>query len=143
MQTLFLYTRGSKGNPPEELQRLLHYLEDSREENALYGELKEIHRMVQQVKRDREVSLEYMKIFERERMIREEGREEGYVSGEDAAKIGIIRRKIEKGLSAPEIAEMLEAEESYVKEVIQLLEENREASDLEIARKKLGIEEDK
>ncbi len=146
MQTLFLYTRGSKGNPPEELQRLLHYLEDSREENALYGELKEIHRMVQQVKKDREdreVSLEYMKIFERERMIREEGREEGYVSGEEAAKIGIIRRKIEKGLSAPEIAEMLEAEESYVKEVIQLLEENREASDLEIARKKLGIEEDK
>lgn len=124
----------------------MHYLEDSREENALYGELKEIHRMVQQVKKDREdreVSLEYMKIFERERMIREEGREEGYVSGEEAAKIGIIRRKIEKGLSAPEIAEMLEAEESYVKEVIQLLEENREASDLEIARKKLGIEEDK
>lgn len=121
----------------------MHYLEDSREENVRDGDLKEIHRMVQQVKRDREVSREYMKIFERERMIREEGREEGYVSGEEAAKIGIIRRKIEKGLSAPEIAEMLEAEESYVKEVIQLLEENREASDLEIARKKLGIEEDK
>ena len=32
MQTLFLYTKGSKGNPPEELQRLLRYLEDSREE---------------------------------------------------------------------------------------------------------------
>ena len=84
-----------------------------------------------------------MKIFERERMIREEGREEGYASGEEAAKIGIIRRKMEKGQSVPEIAEMLETEESYVKEVIQLLEENREASDLEIARKKLGIEEDK
>lgn len=38
---------------------------------------------------------------------------------------------------------MLETEESYVKEVIQLLEENREESDLEIARKKLEIEEDK
>ena len=108
MQTLFLYTKGSKGNPPEELRRLLRYLEDSREENAQDEDLKEIHRMVQQVKRDREVSLEYMKIYERERMIREEGREEGYASGGEAAKIGIIRRKVEKGFSAPEIAEMLE-----------------------------------
>lgn len=139
MQTLFLYTKGSRGNPPEELQRLLHYLEDSREENARDEDLKEIHRMVQQVKRDREVSLEYMKIFERERMIREEG----YVSGEEAAKIGIIRRKIEKELSVPEIAEMIEEEEAYVGEVAQLLKENVEATDLEIARKKLGIEEDK
>ena len=81
--------------------------------------------MVQQVKRDREVSLEYMKIYERERMIREEGRvegrEEGYASGGEAAKIGIIRRKVEKGFSAPEIAEMLETEESYVNEVMHLL----------------------
>ena len=138
MQTLFLYTKGSKGNPPEELRRLLRYLEDSREENAQDEDLKEIHRMVQQVKRDREVSLEYMKIFERERMIKEEG----YASGGEAAKIGIIRRKVEKGFSVPEIAEMLEAEESYVNEVMHLLEENEGASDLEIARKKLGIEED-
>ena len=138
MQTLFLYTKGSKGNPPEELQRLLRYLEDSREENAQDEDLKEIHRMVQQVKRDREVSLEYMKICERERMIREEG----YASGGEAAKIGIIRRKVEKGFSVPEIAEMLEVEESYVNEVMHLLEENEGASDLEIARKKLGIEED-
>ena len=94
--------------------------------------------MVQQVKRDREVSLEYMKICERERMIREEG----YASGGEAAKIGIIRRKVEKGFSVPEIAEMLEVEESYVNEVMHLLEENEGASDLEIARKKLGIEED-
>ena len=100
------------------------YLEDSREENALDEDLKEIHRMVQQVKRDREVSLEYMKIYERERMIREEGREEGYASGGEAAKIGIIRRKVEKGFSAPEIAEMIETEESYVNEVMHLLEEN-------------------
>ena len=142
MQTLFLYTKGSKGNPPEELRRLLRYLEDSREENALDEDLKEIHRMVQQVKRDREVSLEYMKIFERERMIREEGREEGYASGGEAAKIGIIRRKVEKGFSAPEIAEMLEAEESYVQEVMHLLEENEGASDLEIARRKLGYSDD-
>ena len=36
---------------------------------------------------------------------------------------------------------MLEAEESYVNEVMHLLEKNEGASDLEIARKKLGIEE--
>ena len=100
-RTIFLYTKGIKGNPPAELQRLLQYLEDSREENAKDADLMAIHQMVQKVKHDREVSLEYMKIFERERLIREDGyasgKEDGYISGKEAGKeaelVEIIRRK--------------------------------------------------
>ena len=85
-RTIFLYTKGIKGNPPAELQRLLQYLEDSREENAKDADLMAIHQMVQKVKHDREVSLEYMKIFERERLIREDG----YASGKEAELVEII-----------------------------------------------------
>ena len=129
-RTIFLYTKGIKGNPPAELQRLLQYL------------------MVQKVKHDREVSLEYMKIFERERLIREDGyasgkedgyasgKEDGYASGKEAGKeaelVEIIRRKQQKGLSADDIAEWLELDKEYVEKVMKLLEENPDADDMAI-----------
>ena len=144
MKTLFLYTKGTEGNPPEELQRLLHYLEDSREENAKDADLMSIHRMVQTVKQDKEVSLEYMKILERERMIREEGikegKRDGYASGK-AELIGIIRKKKEKGMSSAETAEFLEMEEEEIRKIFSLLDEDPDAADLEIARKTLGFPE--
>ena len=127
-RTMFLYTKGTKGNPPAELQRLLQYLEDSREENAKDADLMAIHQMVQKVKHDREVSLEYMKIFERERLIREDG----YASGKEAELVEIIRRKQQKGLSADDIAEWLELDKEYVEKVMKLLEENPDADDMAI-----------
>ncbi len=117
-RTIFLYTKGIKGNPPAELQRLLQYLEDSREENAKDADLMAIHQMVQKVKHDREVSLEYMKIFERERLIREDG----YASGKEAELVEIIRRKQQTGLSADDIAEWLELDKKYVEKVMKLKE---------------------
>ena len=127
-RTIFLYTKGIKGNPPAELQRLLQYLEDSREENAKDADLLAIHQMVQKVKHDREVSLEYMKIFERERLIREDG----YASGKEAELVEIIRRKQQKGLSADDIAEWLELDKEYVEKVMKHLEENPDADDMAI-----------
>ena len=63
-RTLLLYTKGTKGNPNEELRALLRYMEDTREECAVNEPLRKIHDMVKEVKRDREVALEYMKVFE-------------------------------------------------------------------------------
>lgn len=34
-RTIFLYTKGTKGNIPKELQELLHYMEDTKEKNAV------------------------------------------------------------------------------------------------------------
>lgn len=79
--SIFLYTRGTAGNPPEELRELLRYMEDSCEKNATSADLRELHRMVTAVKRDREVGLEYMKSFEREQRIKEQSRAEGKAEG--------------------------------------------------------------
>ena len=80
-ETLFLYTKGMKGDPPRELRELLRYMEDSTEENAGSEGLKTLHRMVTEVKRDGEVGFAYMKSFEREQRVREEARQEGLSEG--------------------------------------------------------------
>ena len=77
----FLYTKGTKGDPPRELRELLRYMEDSTEENAGSEGLKTLHRMVTEVKRDGEVGFAYMKSFEREQRVREEARLEGLTEG--------------------------------------------------------------
>lgn len=80
-KTLFLYTKGTTGNPPEELRQLLLYFEDTKEANASNGDLKEIQSMVETVKRDKEVSIGYMKTFEKEALLLDQGREEGRREG--------------------------------------------------------------
>lgn len=76
-KTVFLYTKGKKGNAPEALRQLLRYFEDTTQENAANETLKEIHQMVEQVKMDKEVSSNYMWWSERVQMWKEEGFEEG------------------------------------------------------------------
>ena len=78
-KTLFLYTKGTEGNPPEALKQLLHYMEDTRAENAVTPELRELHEMVTQVKCDKEVGLAYMKAYELEQRLLRQGRAEGTV----------------------------------------------------------------
>ena len=65
-RTIFLYTKGTKGNPPEELRQFLHYMEHTAPENATNDDLRHIQNMVETVKKSEEVSTAYMKIFERE-----------------------------------------------------------------------------
>ena len=83
-RTIFLYTQGTKGNPPEDLQELLHYMEHSSRENAKTESLQRLHEMVTAVKRDGKVGLAYMKSFEIEERIREEGIEVGLAKGKTA-----------------------------------------------------------
>ena len=75
-RTIFLYTKGTEGTPPEELRQLLHYMENTTEENASNDSLKNLNQMVNQVKHDREVSLNYMKVAEWEEMLIKQGRNE-------------------------------------------------------------------
>lgn len=49
-QTIFLYTKGTEGDPPKELRELLYYMENTAEENAINDSLKRIHQMVILVK---------------------------------------------------------------------------------------------
>ena len=75
-RTIFLYTKGSEGDPPEDLCLLVRYMEQSTAENARSEGLVRLHKMVSEVKADREVGLAYMKNVEIEQMIRAEGRAE-------------------------------------------------------------------
>ena len=106
-QTIFLYTRGREGNPPEELKQLLHYMEHSSIENASTENLKKLHRMVTAVKRDGEVGLAYMKSFEREERIRRQGEEEGKKEGLEE---GIIKLSRKLGKEDTEILSFLQEE---------------------------------
>ena len=75
-KTIFLYTRGPKGQVSEEVRQFLRYMEKSTSENVVNDTLRDFHHMVETVKKDREVSVKYMKQFERDNMMRAEGREE-------------------------------------------------------------------
>ena len=90
-RTIFLYTKGTEGNPPEELSRLARYLEYSVPENAQTVDLARLHEMVVKVKADREVGLAYMEALEIERRIREEGRMEGKEEGREEERQEGIR----------------------------------------------------
>ena len=80
-KTMFLYTRGKKGNVSESVKELLRYMEESTEENATNDNLKRIHDMVTIVKQNAEVSVEFMKWLEIQRMWIDEGIEQGIVKG--------------------------------------------------------------
>lgn len=84
--SLFLYTKGrADGN--KELAQLLLYMEESKEENAVTRELKELHEYIVSIKRRKEVGVRYMKSWEFEQMWRQEGREEGLAEGRTEGQI--------------------------------------------------------
>ena len=95
-RTLFLYTKGTKGNPSKELQELLRYMEDSRTENVSNHDLQEIHHMIETVKYDGGVTGDYMRLMENEDYLLEcgirQGRQEGIQKGlQQATRKNIIR----------------------------------------------------
>ncbi|MCM1105052.1 MAG: Rpn family recombination-promoting nuclease/putative transposase, partial [Clostridium sp.] len=89
-RTMFLYTKGTQGNPPENLRELLYYMEHTSKENARTERLQELHEMVTAVKRDGEVGLSYMKSYEIEQRRWKEGLAEGRAQGMIQAKISDI-----------------------------------------------------
>ena len=97
-KTLFLYTKGTEGNPPEKLKQLLRYMEDTRAENAVTSELRELHEMVTQVKCDKEVGLAYMKAYEIEQRLLRQGREEGMKEGEEKGTVNTLIALVNDGL---------------------------------------------
>lgn len=132
-KTLFLYTKGTEGNPPEELKKLLHYMEHSSAENADTQDLRELHEMVTEVKCDRKVGLTYMKAYELEqRLLRqgekiglERGEKMGLERGEEKKLLSLVIAKVKKGMGVPEIADALEEDEQIISRLVQIV--NRHA----------------
>lgn len=128
-KTLFLYTKGTEGNPPEELKKLLRYMEHSSAENADTQDLRELHEMVTEVKCDRKVGLTYMKAYELEqRLLRqgekiglERGEKIGLERGEEKKLLGQVIAKVNKGMGVSEIADALEEDEQTIGRLVQIV----------------------
>ena len=97
-RTIFLYTKGTKGEPPEELRQLVRYMEHSTAENARSAGLARLHEMVMEVKADREVGLAYMKAVEIEKRIRAEGKAESVLTLLETK--GMVLPEVEKTIYA-------------------------------------------
>lgn len=124
-KTMFLYTKGTKGNPTARLRELLRYLEDTKPENAKNEDLRAIHNLVKVVKQDAEVSREYMKWYERDQMIKEEGIEEGLQKGlQKGELIGMIKTARKYGATDSEIIKNLICEyQLSEQEAVKLINE--------------------
>lgn len=124
-KTLFLYTKGTEGNPPEELRKLLRYMEHSSAENADTQDLRELHEMVTEVKCDRKVGLTYMKAYELEQRLLRQGEKIGLERGEEKKLLGQVIAKVNKGMGVSEIADALEEDEQTIDRLVQIV--NRHA----------------
>ena len=76
---IYLYTRGTQGNPSQELRDMLQYIEQSVADNVKNQSIAAIHDIVSGVKKDKdkEVGINYMKSWERDQEKIEEGQEKG------------------------------------------------------------------
>lgn len=78
---IFLYTKGTAGNPSQALKDMLKYIEKSTDDNVTNQDIDSIQQLVNKVKHKKEVSINYMKSWEIEKMARDEGYNEGFDDG--------------------------------------------------------------
>lgn len=87
---IFLYTRGTEGNPSQELKDMLKYIEETTNANVTNQTIETIHNLVRQVKQNREVGINYMKSWEYEKMITDRATQEGLAIGlEQGRELGL------------------------------------------------------
>ncbi len=79
---IFLYTKGTEGNPSQSLKDMLKYIQKTTDDNVTNQDIASIHRLVHKVKLKKEVGINYMKSWEIEKMARDEAYSEGYEAGE-------------------------------------------------------------
>lgn len=111
--TLFLYTRGTKGIPNEELKQFLHYMEESTYDNAVSDELKEVHRMVEIVKLDPETSICCVRLIEK----LERSRTEGKAMGSLQHLVTQVCKKMRLGQPLEKLAEDLAEDISVIEPI--------------------------
>lgn len=115
---IFLNT---EGNRPEEVRpelvELLHYMRDTSEATARSCKSDRIHRLqkrISSIKSNEEVSVKYMQAWEEREWDKRDAREEG--ARNQLKKL--IGKKLQKGLSPEEIAEILEEDLEVITSLI-------------------------
>lgn len=80
---IFLYTRGTEGNPRQSLRDMLKYIEKSTADNITNQDIASVSELVNKVKKRKEVGINYMKSWEIEQMARDEGYTAGHEAGQE------------------------------------------------------------
>ena len=118
---IFLNTKGKNDDEvSRELVEFLHYIENTTDAVAARAEsekIKCIHERVCKVKLSEEIGVKYMQAWEEKYYERQEGREEGRQEGEHLNLIKLICKKIIKGYTASEIAEIFEMDEDEIQKI--------------------------
>lgn len=112
---VFLYTKGTEGNPSQNLIDMLKYIEKSTEDHIFNSDIRRIDELVRDIKEDEEVGVAYMKSWEREEYIRRVGVEQGIEQKERQCILSMH----EKGYALEEIADVMEKSVEEIKSVIE------------------------
>lgn len=119
---IFLNTRGENDREVrKELRDFLHYLENTTDDVAGASgseRIKRIHDRVCKVKLNEKVGVRYMQAWEEKYYEREEGREEG----RNCKLVEQVCKKLRKHCTVPEIADMLEEQESTIQSIYDVAE---------------------
>ena len=78
---IFLYTKGTEGNPSQSLRDMLKYIEDTKQENVTNEDISRIHEFVEKAKHRKEVGIGYMNLWEEKMRMAKEARATGYAEG--------------------------------------------------------------
>ena len=70
---IYLYTKGTVGNPRQELKDMLKYIQESTVDNITNDDIASLSRLVDKVKHRKGVGINYMKSWEVEEMVRKQG----------------------------------------------------------------------
>ena len=108
-RTIYLYTKGTVGNPGKNLRDMLQYLENSTEENIKNKDIETIHHLMMDVKQDAKVGIAFMKSWEREYMLKREGEIKNLTK--------LVIKKIRKNLPVVDICNQLETDERTIRPI--------------------------
>ena len=78
---IYLYTKGTEGNPSQTLKDMLKYIQESTSDNVTNDDIASISRLIDKVKQRKGVGINYMKSWEIEEMIRKRATAEGLAEG--------------------------------------------------------------
>ena len=123
---IFLNTRGQHTEGvPQELIELLRYMEHTTEEVSASCTSERIHNIqkrIHAIKSSEKIGVKYMQAWEEKILEQEKAREEGHASGLREGLIQklkeLVEKKVQKGYSAEEIAEMLEEDIETIQKII-------------------------
>lgn len=78
---IYLYTKGTEGNPSQALQDMLKYIQESTADNVTNQDIASINKLVNKVKHKKEVGIHYMKSWEYEQWVHDKAYKDGHSDG--------------------------------------------------------------